>query len=126
MPCMLQTMDLAARTTLQRLMANVQRGHVPGPTIVICHSGPLAWAAPQPAFDTPPCPPSGVDRASAFVVGRTMFETDQLPAEYLRRCNAMDEIWVPSQWSKASMRMLCCQYMCLSWQRFSHCCTPVE
>jgi glycosyltransferase involved in cell wall biosynthesis/tetratricopeptide (TPR) repeat protein len=29
-------------------------------------------------------------------VGRTMFETDGLPAEWRDRCNAMDEIWVPS------------------------------
>jgi len=30
------------------------------------------------------------------VVGRTMFETDSLPAGWVEKCNAMDEIWVPS------------------------------
>ena len=29
-------------------------------------------------------------------VGRTMFETDGLPADWRDQCNAMDEIWVPS------------------------------
>ena len=97
-----QTMDRAVLGTLQRRMHNVQRGPVPGLTTIICHSGPLAWAAPQPAFETPPCPAAGLGRSGTHVVGRTMFETDRLPAEYVRRCNRMDEIWVPSQWSKAS------------------------
>ena len=30
-------------------------------------------------------------------VGRTMFETDGLPVDWLDRCNAMDEVWVPSE-----------------------------
>ena len=30
-------------------------------------------------------------------VGRTMFETDGLPVDWLARCNAMDEVWVPSE-----------------------------
>ncbi len=29
-------------------------------------------------------------------VGRTMFETDRLPAAWVEKCNALDEIWVPS------------------------------
>ena len=29
-------------------------------------------------------------------VGRTMFETDRIPADWVGRCNAMDEVWVPS------------------------------
>ncbi|HXN59801.1 MAG TPA: glycosyltransferase [Acidimicrobiales bacterium] len=30
-------------------------------------------------------------------IGRTMFETDGLPEDWRNRCNAMDEIWVPSE-----------------------------
>ncbi|MGD9996430.1 MAG: glycosyltransferase [Ilumatobacteraceae bacterium] len=30
-------------------------------------------------------------------IGRTMFETDGLPAEWRDRCNLMDEIWVPCE-----------------------------
>ena len=30
-------------------------------------------------------------------IGRTMFETDRIPAEWVAPCNAMDEIWVPSR-----------------------------
>ena len=32
----------------------------------------------------------------AVRIGRTMFETDRLPADWVRACNRMDEIWVPS------------------------------
>lgn len=33
-------------------------------------------------------------------VGRTMFETDTLPAEWVANCNAMDAIWVPSEFNR--------------------------
>jgi len=32
-------------------------------------------------------------------VGRTMFETDSLPQDRVERCNAMDEVWVPSRFN---------------------------
>lgn len=32
-------------------------------------------------------------------VGRTMFETDRIPPDWVINCNAMDEIWVPSQFN---------------------------
>ncbi|HEY2461183.1 MAG TPA: glycosyltransferase [Candidatus Acidoferrum sp.] len=32
-------------------------------------------------------------------VGRTMFETDSLPDGWAEQCNAMDEVWVPSQFN---------------------------
>lgn len=32
-------------------------------------------------------------------IGRTMFETDRLPADWVAKCNAMDEIWVPSDFN---------------------------
>ena len=35
-----------------------------------------------------------------FHVGRTTFETDGLPADWVARCNAMDEIWVPCGFNK--------------------------
>jgi GT2 family glycosyltransferase/glycosyltransferase involved in cell wall biosynthesis/Flp pilus assembly protein TadD len=30
-------------------------------------------------------------------IGRTMFETDGLPADWRDQCNSMDEVWVPSE-----------------------------
>ncbi|MCU1447988.1 MAG: hypothetical protein JWP02_158, partial [Acidimicrobiales bacterium] len=30
-------------------------------------------------------------------IGRTMFETDALPADWRDQCNTMDEVWVPSE-----------------------------
>jgi glycosyltransferase involved in cell wall biosynthesis len=36
--------------------------------------------------------------AGARNIGCTMFETDRLPEDWIAQCNAMDAIWVPSQW----------------------------
>ncbi len=32
-------------------------------------------------------------------IGRTMFETDRIPPDWVINCNTMDEIWVPSQFN---------------------------
>ncbi|XP_057472238.1 uncharacterized protein LOC130760790 [Actinidia eriantha] len=63
-------------------------------TIVICHSEPGAWN--PPLFQTLPCPPTGYGHFR-FVIGRTMFETNRLNPEHVRRCNQMDSIWVPTE-----------------------------
>ncbi len=34
-----------------------------------------------------------------YHVGRTMFETDRIPADWVTCCNGMDEVWVPSQFN---------------------------
>ncbi len=34
-----------------------------------------------------------------YHIGRTTFETDGLPADWVRKCNLMDEIWVPSEFN---------------------------
>lgn len=36
--------------------------------------------------------------AKAYI-GRTMFETDRIPPDWVSACNQMDEIWVPSQFN---------------------------
>uniref|UniRef100_A0A6V7QWH9 Uncharacterized protein n=1 Tax=Ananas comosus var. bracteatus TaxID=296719 RepID=A0A6V7QWH9_ANACO len=68
-------------------------------TIVICHSEPGAWF--PPLFQTPPCPPTGYGEPM-FVVGRTMFETDRVAREHVRRCNAMGAVWVPTDFHLAA------------------------
>ena len=40
-------------------------------------------------------PPHWRHRANGFQIGRTMFETDRIPRDWVRHCNALDEIWVP-------------------------------
>ena len=35
-------------------------------------------------------------------VGRTMFETDRIPDGWAERCNAMDEVWVPTEFNRAT------------------------
>ena len=60
-----------------------------------------AWAQPHPLFQTSMCPPRRSSyQGRTFVIGRTMFETDRLSAEHARRCNAMDEVWVPTQFHR--------------------------
>lgn len=34
-----------------------------------------------------------------YHIGRTMFETDRLPPGWVPKCNAMDEVWVPSRFN---------------------------
>ena len=38
-------------------------------------------------------------RYARRLVGRTMFETDRIPDGWTDRCNAMDEVWVPSSFN---------------------------
>lgn len=62
-------------------------------TIVVCHSEPGAWY--PPLFQTLPCPPSGYGEYLS-VIGRTMFESDRVTPEHAKRCNRMDQVWVPT------------------------------
>ncbi|KAJ0046751.1 hypothetical protein Pint_05783 [Pistacia integerrima] len=62
-------------------------------TIVVCHSEPGAWY--PPLFQTLPCPPTGY-KDFKLVIGRTMFETDRVNLEHVKRCNRMDFVWVPT------------------------------
>ncbi|RLN27423.1 hypothetical protein BBJ28_00009862, partial [Nothophytophthora sp. Chile5] len=62
--------------------------------LAICHSEPGAW---EPArYRTSRCPPEG----ALYRVGRTMFETDRVPAGWPDRMNKMDEIWVPTKFQE--------------------------
>ncbi len=36
---------------------------------------------------------------AVYHIGRTMFETDRIPAQWVAACNGMDEIWVPSDFN---------------------------
>lgn len=47
------------------------------------------------------CPAGGwdMDLSGRCRVGRTMFETDRIPLGCRERCNAMDEVWVPSRFN---------------------------
>lgn len=59
----------------------------------ITHEEPLIHyqASPAHLFSPPKAPIS---------VGRTMFETDRLPAEWVLRLNELTEVWVPSHFNK--------------------------
>lgn len=46
-------------------------------------------------------PPAFFRHPQASVsIGRTVFETDRLPAEWVRACNQMDFLWVPSEFNR--------------------------
>ena len=69
------------------------------PLVAVCHSEPGAWHVLRgPNWPSSPCPPRG--GAAAYVVGRTMFETDRLPNGWAARLNAVDEVWVPTEWAR--------------------------
>lgn len=41
---------------------------------------------------------------AAYNIGRVMFETDGLPADWIAKCNQMDEIWVPTEFNLQTFR----------------------
>ena len=80
------------------LQAGAARGAAVG-AVCVCHSEPGAWHLPPAlprAWATETCPPAA---GCAARVGRTMFETDRLPAGWPARLLAMDALWVPSRFS---------------------------
>ncbi len=63
--------------------------------VSVCHSEPGAWHLPPAMprlYFTPECP----EPTAHYTIGRTMFETDRLPAGWAERLRAVDEVWVPS------------------------------
>ena len=65
--------------------------------VVICHSEPGAWHVLEgPKWQSSRCPP----KKAKIVVGRTMFETDRLPKGWPNRLNAVDEVWVPTEFHR--------------------------
>lgn len=63
--------------------------------VSVCHSEPGAWHLPPAMprlYFTPECP----EPNAHYTIGRTMFETDRLPAGWAERLRAVDEVWVPS------------------------------
>lgn len=65
--------------------------------VVVCHSEPGAWhVSDGPSWPSSPCPPA----RAGLVVGRTMFETDRIPEGWTRRLNAVDEVWVPTEFQR--------------------------
>lgn len=56
---------------------------------------PGAWFE-DALFSTPPCPSS----PSSILIGRTMFETSNLPDGWGERTNRLDMVWVPTSFQK--------------------------
>jgi len=96
----LQGLDAEYMTVLQEYYADVDdvTRKTAEQSIAICHSEPGGWSLPEPLYMTSTCPPPG----AVYKVGRTMFETDTLTQEHVRRCNEMDEVWVPTEFNAAT------------------------
>jgi glycosyltransferase involved in cell wall biosynthesis len=48
-------------------------------------------------------PPGIVPHSQAAVsIGRTMFETDRLPLDWVKSCNRLDYVWVPTEFNRRS------------------------
>ena len=75
-------------------------------SIEVCHSEPGAWHAPTPRYHTVRCPSERRQTklfssdVVAYNIGRTMFETDRIPNGWVDRLQYMDEIWVPTEFSR--------------------------
>jgi glycosyltransferase involved in cell wall biosynthesis/Flp pilus assembly protein TadD/2-polyprenyl-3-methyl-5-hydroxy-6-metoxy-1,4-benzoquinol methylase len=41
---------------------------------------------------------------ASYCIGRTMFESDGLPPDWVAACNAMDEVWVPTEFNLETFR----------------------
>ena len=86
--------------TLRGLQAQMRRAtaHFRVGSIAVCHSTPDLWVPSIFAgWDSvAPCPPRG----SRYAIGRTMYETDGLPPTWAARCNALDEVWVPTEFHR--------------------------
>ncbi|MCF8240217.1 MAG: glycosyltransferase [Melioribacteraceae bacterium] len=43
--------------------------------------------------------PFFIKRKDSYNIGRTMYETDTIPNDWIIKCNEMDEVWVPSEFN---------------------------
>mmetsp|Transcript_11780 Transcript_11780/g.15374 ORF Transcript_11780/g.15374 Transcript_11780/m.15374 type:complete len:469 (+) Transcript_11780:22-1428(+) len=71
----------------------------PGKHLVsVCHSQPVSWHPHKgkKGSRSARCPP----QHSWYLVGRTMVETDRLPDGWAKRLNAMDQVWIPTEFSR--------------------------
>lgn len=86
----------------KKAISNKNLGFAKNPDFVInvCHSEPGAWHAPNPNYFTNQCPSTHAN----YKIGRSMFETDTLPSGWTSRLNYMDEVWVPTSFSKEVFR----------------------
>ena len=50
-------------------------------------------------FQSMPAHDFQTNRYARRLIGRTMFETDRIPDGWVEKCNAMDEVWVPSSFN---------------------------
>jgi glycosyltransferase involved in cell wall biosynthesis len=71
----------ALDATVRQRLLQMTRVPLAGVPVHVHHGFPLHWRR---------------DSKAVRNIGRTMFETDGIPAEWVRACNAMDEIWVPA------------------------------
>ena len=90
-------LPVGAQRTLQTLMHRASHTFRRG-AIAICHATPdLFVPAAFPGWDAiAPCPPP----KAAYSIARTMYETDSLPPGWAERCNALDAVWVPSEFHR--------------------------
>lgn len=128
-PGVVKSMEPKARELLERQeYARIRKGGVlPAhdlmrPAIAICHTFPDCWARRRrrgrgrkvwgwgsakdeedKGMSAPgcPCPPAG-SKGIAYRVGRTMFETSSLPRHLVDHANDMDEVWVPTEFNRAT------------------------
>lgn len=91
-------LSLRTRSLLSKLMRVPADDASRRVRIDVCHAEPGAWSAPHPLYESGfhPCP-SG---EAHYTIGRTMFETDRLPDGWAARIAFLNEVWVPTDFSR--------------------------
>lgn len=103
------SLDEATRQLLQaqeytNLSRRLPKPELERPAIAVCHSHPDCWLMQHDARSmlVPgcPCPPPDMNDLITYRIGRSMFETAGLPAHLVQHCNAMDELWLPTEFNR--------------------------
>lgn len=76
---------LLPRLARQNLECLTRQRVDPGRSVLYQHAMAYLW---------------NLDAHGRYRVGRTMFETDRIPDGWAERCNALDEVWVPTHFNR--------------------------
>lgn len=80
-------LEIPIETSIAKRLSDLEQATISGEVIRVSHFFPDYFERTADA---------------QFHVGRATFETDRIPAPWVAKCNAMDFIWVPSQFNLES------------------------
>jgi glycosyltransferase involved in cell wall biosynthesis len=100
--CVFALQDLGVNVAIQTIDPLVSpKGILDAPVIERLEEAVHNDDAPSDCVVTTWKPTSFIKRG-VHQIGHTMFETDRIPHKWVQHCNDMDEMWVPSEFNKAT------------------------